>query len=42
MGTRNEEEGVKYPHHHPRFNIDEDALPIGVEVMARAALEFLR
>ncbi len=42
VGVRNEEKGVKYPHHHPRFNIDEDALPIGVEVMTRAAMEFLK
>jgi amidohydrolase len=42
VGTRNEEKGAKYPHHHPRFNIDEDALPIGVEVMTRAAMEFLK
>jgi metal-dependent amidase/aminoacylase/carboxypeptidase family protein len=27
----NEEEGVVYPHHHPRFDIDEDAL--GVEAL---------
>lgn len=31
-----------YPHHHPRFTIDEDALPISVEVLSRAALEFLK
>src|SRR5207249_6812067 len=41
VGVRNEEKGAAYPHHHPRFNIDEVALPIGVEVLARAALEFL-
>ncbi len=29
------------PHHSPRFRIDEAGLPIGVEVMARAALEYL-
>jgi amidohydrolase len=41
VGARNEEKDAKYPHHHPRFNIDEDALPIGVEVLTRAALDFL-
>ncbi|MBO0779975.1 MAG: amidohydrolase [Ktedonobacteraceae bacterium] len=30
-----------YPHHHPRFNIDEEALPVGVEMLSRAALNFL-
>jgi amidohydrolase len=42
VGARNEEKEAKYPHHHPRFNVDEDALPIGVEVLARAALEYLK
>ena len=27
VGANNPEKGAKYPHHHPRFNIDEDALP---------------
>ena len=29
LGIRNEEKGIIYPHHNPRFNIDEDALPYG-------------
>jgi amidohydrolase len=41
VGAHNTEKGRAYPHHHPRFNIDEDALPVGVEVLTRAALEFL-
>jgi amidohydrolase len=41
VGTRNDEKEANYPHHHPRFNIDEDALPVGVEVLTRAALDFL-
>ena len=41
VGAYNEAKGAKYPHHHPRFNIDEDALPVGVEVLTRAVLEFL-
>lgn len=41
VGAHNEEKGAAYAHHHPRFNIDEDALPVGVEVLTRAALEFL-
>ena len=41
VGARNEEKGAHYPHHHPRFTIDEDAMPIAVEVLARAALNFL-
>jgi len=30
-----------YPHHHPNFNIDENALPIGVEMHIRLALNYL-
>ncbi len=42
VGSRNEAKGTHYQHHHPRFNIDEEVLPIGVEVLARAALDYLR
>src|SRR5712692_9008178 len=42
VGANNPEKGAKYPHHHPRFNVDEDAMPIGVEVLTRAAIEFLK
>lgn len=41
VGAHNPEKGAKFPHHHPRFNIDEDALPVGVEMLTRAALEIL-
>jgi amidohydrolase len=41
VGAQNAAQGASYPHHHPRFNIDEDALPIAVEVLTRAALDFL-
>jgi len=30
-----------YPCHHPRFDIDEHALPIGVEMLSTVALEYL-
>lgn len=33
VGTGNEEKGTTYPHHHPRFDLDEDALPIGIEAL---------
>jgi amidohydrolase len=42
VGANNPEKGANYPHHHPRFNIDEDALPIAVEVLTRAAIDFLK
>ena len=41
VGARNEQKGAHYPHHHPRFTIDEDAMSIAVEVVARAAMNFL-
>lgn len=30
VGAGNEEKGITYPHHHPRFTLDEDALEDGV------------
>jgi amidohydrolase len=41
VGVGNPERGITAPHHSNRFDMDEAALPIGVEVMARAALDFL-
>lgn len=41
VGAGNRNKGTDYPHHHPRFNIDEDSLPIGVEIHVRTVLEFL-
>ena len=41
VGAGNEARGITAPHHSSRFDIDEDALPIGVEVLARAALAYL-
>jgi amidohydrolase len=40
LGGGNREAGITAPHHHPGFDLDEACLPIGVEVMARAALAF--
>lgn len=41
IGAGNKEKGIIYPHHHPRFTIDEDALPIGVEVFVSAIMNFI-
>jgi len=41
LGSANEEKGLNKPHHNSEFNFDEAALPIGVEILARAALRFL-
>lgn len=37
LGAGNPEKGITYPHHHPRFDIDEDSLIRGVEMYLRAA-----
>jgi amidohydrolase len=42
VGANNPAKGADFPHHHPHFNVDEDAMPVGVEVLTRAALEFLK
>ncbi len=41
LGARNVEKGITYPHHHPRFTIDEDALPIGVRTFVYATFGLL-
>lgn len=41
VGTRNEAKGILGDHHHPKFDIDEAALPIGVRMMAGVAERFL-
>jgi amidohydrolase len=42
LGTANPDKGVTESWHRPGFDIDEDALPIGVEILARAVLELLQ
>ncbi|MCK5763900.1 MAG: amidohydrolase [Clostridiales bacterium] len=41
VGARNDEKEANFAHHHPRFNIDEDALEIGTELYIRFAIDFL-
>ncbi len=41
VGARNEDIGAMFPHHHPRFDIDESALRDGIAVFARTALDAL-
>jgi amidohydrolase len=41
VGAGNEEKGIVYPHHHPRFTIDEDALEKGVRLFVHAAFKLL-
>lgn len=35
LGAANSELGLNYPHHHPRFDFDERALGMGVEMFVR-------
>ncbi len=42
VGVQNAAKGYDAPHHSPRFKIDEDGLSVGVEVMVRAALDYLQ
>ena len=40
LGSANPEKGLAYPHHHPRFNFDETALAIGVEMFVRCVEKY--
>lgn len=41
VGSRNPEKGFVYPHHNSKFDFDEEALPIGLEVMKECIRLFL-
>lgn len=41
LGGGNKAKNTTYPHHHEKFNIDEDALPVGTSLYAQFALDFL-
>ncbi len=38
IGVGNSGKGIVYPQHHPKYDIDEEALRYGMEIMATAAL----
>ena len=40
LGSANAEKDLAYPHHHPRFNFDETALGMGVEIFVRCVEKF--
>ncbi len=42
VGARNESTGAVHPHHSPHFDLCEDAMPVGVAVLERAATRFLQ
>ncbi|MFQ5977588.1 MAG: M20 family metallopeptidase [Candidatus Heimdallarchaeota archaeon] len=41
IGAGNEEKGLVHINHHPKFDIDEGCMAIGMSVLARTAMEFL-
>lgn len=41
LGAGNDSKGIIHPSHHPRFDIDEDCLPVGAALLSLAALKFL-
>jgi len=40
LGSANTDKGLAYPHHHPRFDFDETALGMGVELFVRCVEKF--
>lgn len=42
IGVGNKDQGIMYPHHHPKFDMDETGLSYGVEVMAVSVLKLLQ
>lgn len=40
LGSRNEEKGIVFPGHHPKYDFDEGALPIGVGMLVQTVLHF--
>lgn len=41
VGSKNEEKGLIWGHHHPKFDIDEESLGIGIETTVRTVLKYL-
>lgn len=41
LGGGNEAKNTTYPHHHEKFDIDEDVLPLGTSLYTQFAIDFL-
>jgi amidohydrolase len=41
IGAGNVQENIVYPHHHPRFTVDEAALPMGVQAFLNGVFKIL-
>lgn len=42
LGSHNTEKGIIYPHHHPKFDVDEDVLWIGTAAFVQVVFDFLK
>lgn len=42
VGSKNKSQPIVYPHHHPQFDLDEDALVLGSELYINVALNYLK
>lgn len=42
LGVKNEERGIIHPQHHPKYDVDEDILPVGTAIHAAVALKYLQ
>ena len=42
LGTKNEEKGMIYDLHHPKFNVDEESLKIGIGLQLKNIMEYLK
>ena len=41
VGSKNDEKGLVWGHHHPRFDIDEESMAVGMETMTRSVVAYL-
>lgn len=42
LGVENKEKGIIYPQHHPKYELDEDVLPLGTALHLAVAMEYLQ
>ena len=41
VGSKNEDKGLVWGHHHPRFDIDEECMAAGIGTMATTVMNYL-
>ncbi|MEN8151348.1 MAG: M20 family metallopeptidase [Planctomycetota bacterium] len=41
VGLRNEKRGIVHPHHHPKFDLDEECLAVGIDLMVEVTRRYL-